>query len=206
MRSLGLTAAALVLLTFCSPDNTRRNNETGMAQDGGGSLSAPDTVPSPTGDSIGASGGAPSPAGILSQLYIANSSEIQLSKLAARKAASPKLKQVANTLAADHARNRQEERALAQRLNVTLTPAAGGNLAASDSAVLPPELQGKAGSEFDKAFVEYEVREHEAGIEKIRTELLPAAQNAEVQAYLQKTLTTMQEHLADLKQVQQQLG
>jgi putative membrane protein len=163
-------------------------------------------APAATGDSVRPSGGAPSPAGILSQLYIANTSEIQLSKLAARKASSPKVKQVANKLAADHARNREEERALAQRLNVTLTPAAGGDLAAADSAVLPPKLQGKTGPDFDQSFVEHEIKEHEAGIEKIRTELLPAAQNAEVQAYLQKTLATMQGHLTDLRQVQRQPG
>jgi putative membrane protein len=205
MRSLLFPAAALALLTFCSPGNSRRTNETGMADSGTGGLSTRDTMPSAAADSAAARTEATTPVAILSQLYAANTTEIQLSKLAEKKAASPAVKRVASKLAADHAKNREVERALAQKLNVTLAPAAGGNMSA-DSASVPPELQGKTGRDFDKAFVEYEVKGHEDNIAKIQNQLLPAAQNADLKAYLQKTLTTIQGHLASLKQVQQQLG
>lgn len=204
MRSRFLPAAALVLLTFCSSDRDRDSSETGMAQGRAGELKAHDTMPSATGDA--ATTGMPSPAAVLSQLYVANTTEIQLSELAARKASSPTVKQLASKLAADHSRNRAEERALAQKLGLALIPAAGGDLAAADSAALPAELQGKTGVDFDKAFVEHEIKEHEGNIEKLRNELLPATQNPEVRGYLQRTLSVVQGHLADLKEVQQQLG
>jgi putative membrane protein len=194
MRPQLLPIAALVLLTSCSPDNPRRDNETGMA------------LASAAGDSTGGDAGAPGPSAILSQLHVSNTAEIQLSKLAARKASSPRVKEVANKLAADHAKNREEERALAQKLNVALTPGTAGEKAAADSEALPPELQGKTGLDFDKAFVEHEIKEHELNIEKLQNQLLPAAQNAEMKAYLQRALTAIEGHLADLKQVQQQLG
>jgi putative membrane protein len=194
MRSRLLPVVALALLTSCSPDNPRRDDETGMA------------LPSAAGDSTSRGAGAPGPSAILSQLYISHTREIQLSKLAAMKASSPKVKRVANKLAADHAKNREEERALAQKLNVALTPAAGGEKAAGNGAGLPPELQGKTGLDFDKAFVEHEIKEHEVHIEKLQNQLLPATQNAEMKAYLQRTLGAIEGHLADLKQVQQQLG
>jgi putative membrane protein len=198
MRSALLPGTALALLTFCSPGNSRRAGETGMATD---------TTARPAADSASAapSAEAITPAGILSQLYVANTTEIQLSKAAAKKATSPAVKRVAAKLAADHAKNREEERALAQKLNVTLTPATGAG-AASDSTSLPSELQGKTGRDFDKAFVEHEIKDHEDNIQKIQSQLLPAASNPEVKAYLQKTLTAIQGHLASLKQVQQQLG
>lgn len=204
MKSLFLSTAALALLSFCSPGSNRGDRETGMAQGGAGGLSAYDTMPSATGDAAGTS--APSPAAVLSQLYIANTAAVQLSRLAARKASSAKVKQLASKLVADHARNREEERALAQKLSLTLIPAAGGEMSAADSAALPPELQGKTGPDFDEAFIEHEIKEHEASIDKIQSELLPATQNAEVRAYLQETLTAIQGHLADLKQARQQLG
>jgi putative membrane protein len=204
MRSSLLPAAALALLTFCSPANNRRNNETGMAQDGAGGLSAHDTMPSAAAESTAAGAGMPSPASILSQLDVANTTEIQLSTLAGRKASSPRVKQIAKKLAADHAKNREEARALAQKLNLNLTPAAG-QASAGDSTALPPEIQGKSGPAFDKAFVEHEVQDHQANIDKIQNQLLPAAQNPELKAYLQKTLTAIQGHLAALKQVDQQL-
>lgn len=203
MRLVVLPATFLVLLGSCSPDNRPRSSETGMAQGGAGGFSSHDTMPTSPQDSAGATGEAATPAGILSQLYVANTTEIQLSKLAAKQASSPLVKRIAAKLAADHAKNRDEERALAQKLNVALTPAAGGNISAADSAAVPVELQGKTGPDFDRAFVEHEIREHEDRIEKIQNQLLPAAQNAEVRAYLQKTLTAMQGHLTSLKQAQQ---
>lgn len=195
MRQAFFPAAALAVLTFCSPDNNGRSGETGMAGQGAGGL-----------DSTGASAETASPAAILSQLYVANTTEIQLSKLAAKKAKSAKVRQVANKLAADHAKNREEAQALAQKLNLTLTPAAGGQTTTADSAALPPVLEDKNGSDFDETFLEYEIEEHEADIERIQDQLLPAAQNPELKAYLQKTLTAIQGHLDALKQVQQQLG
>jgi putative membrane protein len=192
MRSLLIPAAALVLLTFCSPDRDRQNRETGM---GGATDST-----TPPGETT------PAPAAILSQLNVANTKEIQLAGLAAKKATSPQVKQVAQKLATDHTKNRAQLRALAQKLNLNLTSAQGANVAAADSVALPPDLQGKSGAEFDKAFVQHEIEDHQANIDKIRGQMIPGAQNEEVKAYLQKTVTDMEGHLAVLKRVQQQIG
>jgi putative membrane protein len=212
MRSVLFPATALVFLTFCSPSNDRRNDtgmarsDSGTANGGAGGLSARDTMPSATSDTAAAGGAATTPAAILSELYVANTMEIQLSKLAEKKATSPKVKQVAAKLASDHAKNREQVRALTQKLNISLTPPPAGDAAATDSTALPPDLQGKSGADFDKAFVEYEIQGHQKNIEKIQNQLLPAAQDAQIKTYLQNTLTTIQGHLASLQAVQKQLG
>jgi putative membrane protein len=146
------------------------------------------------------------PAAILSQLSMANTMEIQLSKMAQKKASSPKVKQVAAKLLADHSKNEAQLKTLAKQLNVTLTPSAGGNPTAADSAAMPSELQGKSGAQFDQAFVQHEIDDHQSNIEKIQTQMLPSAQNAQVKSYLQKTVTAMQGHLASLQQAQKQLS
>ena len=64
-------------------------------------------------------------------------------------------------------------------------------------------MQGLLGQ---NSFVEFGKKFGQDNIDKIQTQLLPAASNPEVKAYLQDTLTAMQGHLASLKQVQQQLG
>jgi putative membrane protein len=203
---------AVLLLVACSPGN-RKGNDTGMVRGGAGGLSTRDTMPS-TGDSMSftrvdsaAGGGAAvAPAAILSQMAVANTTEIQLATLAARKASSPKVKQIARKLAADHSKNREEVRALAQKLNVTLAPGQGGSVSAAGAAAMPPDLRGKSGRNFDRAFIEHEVSDHQSNIEQLQTEAIPSVQNADVKAYLQKTVTEMQNHLVSLKQVQQQLG
>ena len=206
MRYSGVSvAAALVLLTFCSPANDRQARESGTGRDNAGGFSSNDTLAtSARGDSAAIPEAAPAPTGILSQLNVANTSEITLGRLASQKAASPAVKQIARRLISDHTKNRQQLKALAQKLNLSLTPARGGNASAiseADSSAFPAELEGKSGPEFDRAYVQHEIGDHQSNIDKIQNQLLPAAQDQQVKAYLQQTLTEMQGHLAELKNV-----
>jgi putative membrane protein len=208
MRSALFPAAALALLTFCSPGNDRQS-DTGMANDGSGGMSSRDTAlssaPAPGGADTGASAEA-TPAAILSQMNVANTMEIQLSRMASKQATSPAVKRIATQLVTDHSKNRQEVTALAKKLNVSLTPAAGGDVSAGDSAAMPAELQGVSGAEFDRAFVQHQVQLHQNNIQKIQSQTLPAVQEPQVKAYLQKTLKEMQGHLATLEKTEQQLS
>lgn len=161
---------------------------------------ARDTIASVARDSSGAT-----VAGLLSRFYVANTTEIQLSRLAARKAASPAVRRIAEKLAGDHSRNREEEQALAEKLDISLTPAAVGD-AAPDSVAMPAELKGKTGTEFDRTYLDHEIAAHRANIEEIQNRLLPVTQSPVVRAYLQTTLNAVRDHLERLKQVRQQLG
>jgi putative membrane protein len=207
MKTLLVPAALLTLLVSCSPDNNRRGGDTGMAEGAPGGLSTRDTMPTSPGDSAPAGGDvAVSPEAVLSQMNVANTAEIQLSSLAAKKAMSAQVKQIAKKLAADHTKNREQVRALAQRVNVTLTPSQGGSVSAGDGVALPPDLQDKAGADFDKAFVQHEIDDHQANIERIQGQMLPGVQDQQIRSYLQKTVADMQTHLSSLEQVQKQLG
>jgi putative membrane protein len=209
MRFAFIPAALLTLLVSCSSGD-RTHRDTGMADNGAGGFNSRDTIPtgaaSAADTSTGAGAAAASEsAGILSQLNVANTTEIQLATLAAKKATSPHVKQIATRLAADHSKNREQLRALAQKLNLTLTPDQGAGVSAAGSAVMPPDLQGKTGRGFDRAFIQQEINDHQSNIEKLQTQVIPSAQNVDIKAYLEKTLAAMQGHLASLKQVQQQL-
>jgi putative membrane protein len=206
MQTRFLPLAAFVLLMSCSPDKGGRDDNSGMAEGAPGGLSSRDTMPTST--DTGAAGEIvdASPAGVLSQMNVANTIEIQLSNLAARKATAPAVKQVAQKLATDHSKNREQVRALAQQLNVQLTPARGGSISAADSVAMPSDLEGESGAEFDRAFIRHEIADHQTSVQKIEAQLLPAAESPQIKEYLEKTLTEMKGHLASLQQVQQQLG
>lgn len=196
MRLL-LILVGLALLTFCSADRDRSSPESGMI--------ASDTTAPNRGDSA-ATIAALTPAAILSQLYLANTSEIGLAELAAKKAATPQVKRIARKLATARARSSEDLMALAQRLALPLTPERGGSVSAADSVARPLELRARTGVDFDRAFILYEINAHQSNIGKIRTQLLPATRNAQVRTYLEKTLAEMEAHLASLKQAQQQLS
>jgi putative membrane protein len=200
-----IAPAALILLTYCSPGNNSQGRESAAGEQTAGGLSSNDTMPSTSTDSSAFAGeGMATPSAMLSQLNVANTAEIQLAQLVSRKASSSQVKQIARKLATDHSRNQQELQALAQKLNLSLTPAQGGGVA--DSTEMPADLQSKSGADFDKAFIQHEIEDHQANIDKIRNQMLPAAQDQQVKAYLQKTVTAMEGHLAGLKKVDQQIS
>jgi putative membrane protein len=143
---------------------------------------------------------------MLSQLNVGNTMEIQLGTLAAKQAASPQVKQIAKKLVTDHTKNRAQLQALAQKLNLDLTPSQGGDISAADSTALPASLQGVTGADFDKAFISHQIEDHQSNIEKIRGQMIPAAQDQQVKSFLQQTVKDMEGHLAALQRVQQQVG
>lgn len=204
MNAKVLSVAALILVISCSPDTDRHRGDTGMAEGAPGGISSRDTMPRSGADTAGMADAGP--AGVLSQMNVANTIEIQLSTLASKKASAPAVKQIAQKLAKDHTRNREQLQALAGRLNVNLVPARGGSVSAADSVAMPADLEGKSGAEFDRTFVRHEIEDHQANIQRIETQLLPAAESPQIKEYLEKTLTEMKGHLASLEQVRQQLG
>ncbi len=206
MKSPLVPLAALFLLSFCSSGDDRRAGETATAGEDSAALSGRDTMQAPAAPAGSGLDSSTTPAAILSQMNVANTIEIQLARIASRKATSPEVKRVAEKLAVDHSKNRQRVRALGQTLNVPVTPAAGGDVSAADSIAMPADLQGKTGAEFDQAFVEYEIRDHENSIRKIQSQLLPAAQDPRIKTYLLKTVAEMQGHLASLNEVEQKIG
>jgi putative membrane protein len=202
-----LTSAAVILfLIACSSENTRRDGDTGMAEGASGGLSTRDTMPSAMGDTAVAGNAEATPAGVLSQMNVSNTTEIELSRLAVTKASSPAVKKIARTLVAHHTKNRDEVRALAQKVNVTLTPAQGGSVSSADSVALPQDLQNLSGADFDKAWLQHQIEAHNSNIQRLQNQTLPAVQEPQIKTYFQKTLTAMQGHLASLEQAEQQLG
>ena len=166
--------------------------ETGMAT--GGDTASSGT---PTG------AGEASLSGILSRLELANSAEIQTSGLAAKQARSPAVKKIANLLLTHHQQNRTELEALAKQKGVDLVPARGGNTSRDTAGVLA--LRSLQGADFDTAFVAGQIEAHRTNLDAIQNQMLPAAQDAEVRQYLQKTQTAMEKHLANLQEIQGQL-
>src|SRR5215203_526336 len=111
MRSL-FPAAALLILTFCSPANDRQSGSE-TASDGAGGMSSHDTMPMAAPPADTSSNPTSTPAAILSQMNVANTTEIQLARMASKKASSPDVKRLAQKLMSDHTKNRQELMALA---------------------------------------------------------------------------------------------
>jgi putative membrane protein len=119
--------------------------------------------------------------------------EVQYGNLALQKAASADVKSFAQKMVTDHGAANQELQTIATAKGVTLpTELTGTHKAGFD------HLNMLSGAEFDKAYMQHMVADHEkdvAEFEKAST----SAVDSEVKAFAAKTLPTLQQHkqLAD---------
>jgi putative membrane protein len=124
----------------------------------------------------------------------ANTADIETGNLAAKRGSTNEVRQFGAMLARDHAMVRQQGRDLAKKLGVTPTPPAGDTSAQAQAAVMR-KLEGLRGLEFDRAFLEREVKFHKDVIAAIESTLLPAIKNNELRALVVKVAPAFQAHL-----------
>jgi putative membrane protein len=122
--------------------------------------------------------------------------EVQIAQLAASKATNPDVKTLANTLVNDHTNANNELVQLANSKKVEL-PAAPPRGKRKDV-----EQLGKlTGVEFDRRFVrEVGIKDHEKDIKKFE-KASEKAKDAELKAWVNKTLPRLREHLAQAQKL-----
>jgi putative membrane protein len=124
----------------------------------------------------------------------ANTADIETGTLAAERGHSKEVRELGAMFARDHRIVRQQGRDLAKKLGVTPTPPKDDR-SASDQAKTMAMLRSKHGAEFDKAFLEHEVAFHRAVIGAIDSTLLPAIQNGELKALVEKVKPAFNAHM-----------
>lgn len=122
-----------------------------------------------------------------------DNSEMRLGDLAARRAASPAVRDYGRTLHDDHARARDEVLRVAQRLAVPDTQAMAPE--ARQEARRLDRLHGRA---FDREFVRYMMRDHRKDIADFRK---AARRGGPVGDLAQRTLPDLQRHLQIAEQL-----
>jgi putative membrane protein len=122
--------------------------------------------------------------------------EVELGKLAATKAQSAEVKQFAQKMVAEHTKANDELKALAGEKNFSMPV----RLDAKHQAVMD-KLNGLSGADFDKAYVEAMVADHEETVATFKSEA-DGGKDADVKAWAGKTLPNLQMHLDMIKGIQ----
>jgi putative membrane protein len=123
-----------------------------------------------------------------------------LGNIAKQNGGSDAVKQFGDKMVNDHSKSNNELKQLAQTKGVAVPT----NVTAKDKR-MSKMLGAKQGSDFDKAYIHDMVKDHEEDVAEFRNE----AQNGkdpDVKAWAQKTLPTLEQHLALAKQVAGQVG
>jgi putative membrane protein len=148
--------------------------------------------------------GGPDDATIVAIFDAANTADIETGKLAAERAASKEVRDFGAMMARDHEAVRQMGRDLAKKLSVTPTPPKDDQ-GARDHAAAMKRLQGLQGRAFDRAFLRHEVAFHAAVIKAIETTLMPAIDNPELEALVEKVAPAFQAHMIAAQQLEKTL-
>ncbi|MFD0752165.1 DUF4142 domain-containing protein [Mucilaginibacter calamicampi] len=115
--------------------------------------------------------------------------EVELSKLAQQKATNAKAKEYADMMVMDHSKANEELKALAKAKNVTLPDSLN-----ADSKKAWADLNAKTGKDFDKAYVSTMVSEHKKTVAMFES-ASKDLKDAELKAFVDKTLPTLKGHL-----------
>ena len=81
----------------------------------------------------------------------------------------------------------------------------GFNVTSLDHESAMKTLRSTRGKAFDKAYIDHEASYHQAVIDAVTNQLLPATKNAELKELETKVAPNFQAHLAAAKDIQQKL-
>lgn len=125
--------------------------------------------------------------------------EVELGKLAKEKGQHVDVKAFGEMMVNDHSKANDELATLAQAKNITLPASLG-----TDALNLRDELSKRSPGDFDKSYIEDMVKDHEKDI-KLFEDASKNLKDAELKAFVDKTLPTLRNHLNHAKSVKDKL-
>jgi putative membrane protein len=136
----------------------------------------------------------------------AHKGEIEQAKLAKKQSKNAKVKAFANQMIKQHTSAEKMEAAVAAKAGITPADSDTSTSLTQGSADTVTKLQGLKGTEFDKAYVQAQVEAHTKVLDTIDNVLIPAAQNADLKAQLQKERPIVAAHLEHAKKLADSMG
>jgi putative membrane protein len=143
---------------------------------------------------------------ILHVLHTANAGEIEQGKLAQQKAKNARVKRFAAMMVKDHTDADNKARDVAKKAKVSMTPSDVSKNLESEAKQMTSSMSSQKGTEFDRAYIDAQVKEHQAVLDLIDKQLLPNAKSEEVKSLLQTLRPKIEGHLKEAQDIQKNLG
>lgn len=144
-------------------------------------------------------------ANIVAIFDAANSADLETAGLAVARGRNKEVRELAQSFVDAHRAVRQQGRDLAKRLGVVPVLPVNDQGAAQLASAMAA-LRARSDREFDWAFLDHEIAFHQAVIDAVTTTLLPAIQNAELKALVEKVAPAFVGHLEMAKNLRAKLG
>lgn len=168
---------------------------------GGGTNAGTDTTPAPAKP-------AEKPmtdAEIVAVTSTANNGEIEMAQLATKTATNADVKNFAAMMITQHRDMENKGKALAAKAKITPADNEASTALKSDVQSTLTTLKGQKGKDFDKAYMEAQVKAHRDVLNMFDNKLLPNAQNGELKTLLNDARGHVATHLAKAEEITKKL-
>ncbi|MDQ6632660.1 MAG: DUF4142 domain-containing protein [Verrucomicrobiota bacterium] len=115
--------------------------------------------------------------------------EVDLGKLGVEKAQNPAVKQFAQRIVDDHTKANQELTKIVEQKGIKLAEPS------KKESKMTGHLRGLSGAEFDRAYLQHMVKDHEKDI-KAFEKTAESSEDSQIKEFASKTLPTLKEHLS----------
>lgn len=125
--------------------------------------------------------------------------EVRLGELAEQQAATPEVQQFGHRMVADHGQSNEQLTQIMQGKGIELPEEMP-----KEGQELYDELQGKAGAEFDQAYMDEMLRDHQADIEEFQ-QYAETGQDRDLKSFAEQTLPILEQHRRLAQQTREQV-
>ncbi len=144
----------------------------------------------------------PNDAQIAAIVVAANTVDINAGKLAQKQASDQTVKAFAKQMVTDHTGVNKEASDLVKKLNLTPEDNESSNSLKKDGEATIEKLKSMKAKEFDRAYIDNEVKYHQSVIDTMDNTLIPSAQHASLKSLLLKVRPAFVSHLEHAKKLQ----
>jgi putative membrane protein len=134
-------------------------------------------------------------------LHAANMAEMEQARMAQKRAKNGRVKRFASMMLKDHGEADSKGNDVAKKVRASLTPSESSNRLENEAKQHSAMMSSQQASDFDRTYMDAQVKEHRALLDAIDRELLPAVTSPEVRDLLQTVRARVASHLAEAEQI-----
>ncbi len=125
----------------------------------------------------------------------ANENEVEQAELAHKKSRDLRVQKLAAQMVRDHSAAKDRGNEIAHKDSLSLEPSTQSDQMEREGRQTMRVLKSEEGHDFDKAYLDTQVREHSAVLEMLTDLLIPSSTGADVRTYLHDLKASVEEHL-----------
>lgn len=142
---------------------------------------------------------------ILAVVEDANTGEIDMATLAKKNASATEVKNYAAMMLMQHGDAQTKARNLQSKAKIKADENDVSAHVKSEASTAISNLRDKSGAEFDRLYIDTQVRAHKDVLDTIDTKLLPQANNGQLKSYLQDVRKHVAMHLDEAEKIQKKI-